>query len=439
MVKSVNWTVKEVDESKVYEIREQKKYMLFIWRKLAILCFLNKDIKGIYARKIYPLQDVSSWHTPHDFPLVLPPILGKNLPGRPKKKDRIPSQGEGRINNKCGRCGAQGHNRTRCNVPLPKKQTNGSKRIKSTHVPSVYKESQAHQEHQQPNEGFNVQMMHEPHHLTNNIDPIYQMQQEFSHPHSSDRYDSPQRMNSNDTWKPGKDVIKNTLKSVSVKGRKGLTSKKVSCSKSTQTKPFKDLKFFDDSSLDDEGNVFRGVVRGKPVESDVELKVVLVPDVVDAKGPPLVRNYILGLASLRTWQKIMQKDFGIKNANQHVAASQEAGEDTTSSKITSFENLSLILPGSEPSSQPTGRQLMVAVQELQANINTRQTLIDDAKANLKDNKILTVLFFLELQDKDIAFVRDLLVKIDDVLVIPHQGINTRRDEKGNHHNTLAFI
>ncbi|GKD48174.1 hypothetical protein Tco_1277150 [Tanacetum coccineum] len=65
-----------------------------------------------------------------------------------------------------------------------------------------------------------------------------------------------------------------------------------------------------------------------------------------------------------------------------------------------------------------GRQLMVAVRELQASINMRQTLIHDAKANLNDNKIATVLFFLELQDKDIAFVRDLLVKIDVVLKRP---------------------
>nr|GEY23277.1 hypothetical protein [Tanacetum cinerariifolium] len=65
-----------------------------------------------------------------------------------------------------------------------------------------------------------------------------------------------------------------------------------------------------------------------------------------------------------------------------------------------------------------GRRLMVAVRELQASINTRQTLIDDAKANLKDNKIATLLFFFELQDKDIEFVRDLLVKIDDVLKRP---------------------
>ena len=90
--------------------------------QLAQPWFLNKNLKGTYAGIIYPVRDVSSWHTPNDLPLVLPPVLGKNLPGRPKKKDRIPSKGEGRINNKCGRCGAQGHNRTRCNVPLPKKQ-----------------------------------------------------------------------------------------------------------------------------------------------------------------------------------------------------------------------------------------------------------------------------------------------------------------------------
>nr|GEU51638.1 hypothetical protein [Tanacetum cinerariifolium] len=156
-------------------------------------------------------------------------------------------------------------------------------------------------------------------------------------------YDSPHIMNSDDTWEPRENVTKKTSKSVSVKGSKRSTSKKVSCSKSTKTKPFKDLKFFDDSSLDDQGNVFRGkpkrtsvyskgnkhlvskkrscskkgscskgVVRGKPVASDVELKVVSVPYAIDAKRPPQVKNCILRLASSRTWQKIMQNDFGIK-------------------------------------------------------------------------------------------------------------------------------
>ncbi|GJW70398.1 hypothetical protein Tco_0127315 [Tanacetum coccineum] len=64
------------------------------------------------------------------------------------------------------------------------------------------------------------------------------------------------------------------------------------------------------------------------------------------------------------------------------------------------------------------RQLMVAVCELQASINTRQALIDDAKTNLKDNKIATVLFFREMQGKEMACVRDLLVKIEEVLRWP---------------------
>ncbi|GKC22823.1 hypothetical protein Tco_1024973 [Tanacetum coccineum] len=66
------------------------------------------------------------------------------------------------------------------------------------------------------------------------------------------------------------------------------------------------------------------------------------------------------------------------------------------------------------------RKLMVAVRELQASINMRQALIDDAKTNLKDNKIATVLFFIEMQDKEMACVRDLLVKIDEVLRRPVQ-------------------
>ncbi|GJW61928.1 hypothetical protein Tco_0111263, partial [Tanacetum coccineum] len=73
--------------------------------------------------------------------------------------------------------------------------------------------------------------------------------------------------NSDDSWEPTKSVNKINLKSVlkgkhgtssvSFKGRKGSPSKKGSCSKSTKTKPSKVLKFFDDSSSDDHGSVFR--------------------------------------------------------------------------------------------------------------------------------------------------------------------------------------
>ncbi|GJZ94101.1 hypothetical protein Tco_0666304 [Tanacetum coccineum] len=74
--------------------------------------------------------------------------------------------------------------------------------------------------------------------------------------------------NSDDSWEPTKSVNKINSKSVlkgkhgtsyvSFKGRKGSPSKKGSCSKSIKTKPWKVLKFYDDSSSDDHGSVFRG-------------------------------------------------------------------------------------------------------------------------------------------------------------------------------------
>ncbi|GJZ34239.1 hypothetical protein Tco_0579675 [Tanacetum coccineum] len=84
--------------------------------------------------------------------------------------------------------------------------------------------------------------------------------------------------NYDDSWQPTKGVNKITSKSVlkgkhvtssvSDKGRKGSTSKKSSCFKSKPTKTCKVLKFIDDSSSDDHGNVF----RGKPGRSSVYSK-----------------------------------------------------------------------------------------------------------------------------------------------------------------------
>ncbi|GKC09704.1 hypothetical protein Tco_1001314 [Tanacetum coccineum] len=76
--------------------------------------------------------DVSTWHTPDDIQLVLPHVMDKKQPGRPKKKDHIRSQREGPIITKCERCGAKGYNRTACNVPLPKIQNMIRKKLKST-------------------------------------------------------------------------------------------------------------------------------------------------------------------------------------------------------------------------------------------------------------------------------------------------------------------
>ncbi|GJX91223.1 hypothetical protein Tco_0344549 [Tanacetum coccineum] len=176
-VESVNALTKDVRKLPVTTLMEWFRDLLQKW-------YYERRAK--HQGTIYPVRDVSSWHTPDDFPLVLPPILGKNLPGRPKNKDRIPSHGEERKNNNCGRCGSKGHNRTACNVLVPKKQTTGSKRIKSTHDPSRNIDPQPHQDHQQPNQGYNVQMMYEPQPETNNIDAMYQAHQEFQEPYSSD-------------------------------------------------------------------------------------------------------------------------------------------------------------------------------------------------------------------------------------------------------------
>ncbi|GJX19027.1 transposase, MuDR, MULE transposase domain protein [Tanacetum coccineum] len=154
MLKSYNWTIKGVIKYKIYEVWENKRIHVVYLEKGECMCrkrelsglpcghvcvvasyeglssvnnlakpwFLNKTIKGTYEGIIYPVKDISTWQTPHDLQLLLPPVMGKKLPGRPKDKDRIRSQGEGPIITKCGRCGAMGHNRSGSNVPLPKFQ-----------------------------------------------------------------------------------------------------------------------------------------------------------------------------------------------------------------------------------------------------------------------------------------------------------------------------
>ncbi|GJS58177.1 hypothetical protein Tco_0652961 [Tanacetum coccineum] len=64
-----------------------------------------------------------------------------------------------------------------------------------------------------------------------------------------------------------------------------------------------------------------------------------------------------------------------------------------------------------------GRQLMGVVRELQASLNRRQALINYGN-QLKDNKMTNVLFFIEMQDKEMAVMRDLLLKINEALKRP---------------------
>ena len=150
MEKSANWKVRGIEKDKVYEVRDQwRSHVVDLaqgectcrqWqlsglpcghvcavgrfagltsvKKLAKAWFYNTTIKGTYAEVIYPLKDITMWDMPDQLQTVSPPVVGKRQAGRPKKKDRIPSQGEVPTRKTCGRCGAAGHNRTTCNTPL---------------------------------------------------------------------------------------------------------------------------------------------------------------------------------------------------------------------------------------------------------------------------------------------------------------------------------
>ncbi|GJR71039.1 transposase, MuDR, MULE transposase domain protein [Tanacetum coccineum] len=138
-----------------------------------------KECIGLF----FPVTDVSTWEIPNEIQQVLPPDMGKKQSGRPKNRDRIRSQGEGPIINKCGRCGVKGHNRTACTIPLPKLQNMVKKKQKST---QQAKSSQGNnywsETHQDVNQNFYEQsQMYEPQHVTNSTEDMYHPHQEYTH------------------------------------------------------------------------------------------------------------------------------------------------------------------------------------------------------------------------------------------------------------------
>lgn len=154
MAKSANWKVIGIEKDRVYEVRDTKKCHIVDleqgectcrqWqlsgipcghvcavgrfaglssvKKLAKAWFFNSTLKGTYGDIIYPLKDVTMWDTPADIQCVSPPVATKRPAGRPKKRNRILSQGEVPTRNSCGRCGGAGHNRLTCNALIVKEK-----------------------------------------------------------------------------------------------------------------------------------------------------------------------------------------------------------------------------------------------------------------------------------------------------------------------------
>ncbi|GJW85591.1 transposase, MuDR, MULE transposase domain protein [Tanacetum coccineum] len=204
MLKSSNWTVKGVDKYKIYEVRDNKMIRVVYLEKGECAChrwelsglpcghvcvvarfkdlsnvnnlakpwFLNRTIKDTYEGIIYPIKDVSTWQTPHDLQLVLPPVMGNKLPGKPKNEDQIRSQIEGPIITKCGRCSAMGHNRSACNVPLPSFQEKNNFAQQESSNPS---NSFRKEPHEEANHDIYQQRMYNPQHLSNNMEDMYHL------------------------------------------------------------------------------------------------------------------------------------------------------------------------------------------------------------------------------------------------------------------------
>ena len=70
--------------------------------------------RASYEEVIYDVGHPSEWERPENLMTVLPPIIEKRLPGRPRNNERIPSQGESPIKKRCTRCHQPGHSRSNC-------------------------------------------------------------------------------------------------------------------------------------------------------------------------------------------------------------------------------------------------------------------------------------------------------------------------------------
>lgn len=87
---------------------------------LALNYYRSETYRSTYRETIMPAGPPESWRYP-DVPLLPchPPLITKRRAGRPSNNDRRPSQGEGPIQRRCGRCGAVGHTQGECSIPAP--------------------------------------------------------------------------------------------------------------------------------------------------------------------------------------------------------------------------------------------------------------------------------------------------------------------------------
>lgn len=156
MMKSANWVVTGIQANILYQVVDFRKHHIVDlgswtctcsqWQFSGIPCghaiavsrflkqrdcnhmvsywFKTTTLKGTYQGLVYPVGSSTEWEKPDGLLIVKPPGVIKPQSGRPKNKDRKPSQGELPTPVTCTRCWKPGHKRQACREPLPKHNVN---------------------------------------------------------------------------------------------------------------------------------------------------------------------------------------------------------------------------------------------------------------------------------------------------------------------------
>nr|GFA47355.1 hypothetical protein [Tanacetum cinerariifolium] len=82
--------------------------------QFAFSCFKTSVWRASYNEVIFDVGHPSEWDQPDGLIIVLPPVMDKRQPGRPRNRDRLRSKGEQITPKSCTRCFKGGHNRRDC-------------------------------------------------------------------------------------------------------------------------------------------------------------------------------------------------------------------------------------------------------------------------------------------------------------------------------------
>nr|KAJ0205097.1 hypothetical protein LSAT_V11C500286640 [Lactuca sativa] len=94
---------------------------------LAIDAYKMETYRSTYEEPVYPLPEPCDWEIPANMMVVKPPIMDTRQAGRPRNRNRIPSQGEEPIIRRCSRYDSTTHNAANCPTLVPKKQKKARK------------------------------------------------------------------------------------------------------------------------------------------------------------------------------------------------------------------------------------------------------------------------------------------------------------------------